>query len=344
MAVGSCMEHALTTFLETSPTWMALGILVLGILVLSKGADLLVNEAVALSVRLNISAAVIGATVVSLGTTLPEVAVSVMAAIGGEHEIALGNAVGSIICDTGLILGLGAILRPLPLDRRVVDKQGWIQLGSGLLLVAVCTPWSNLAGTFTEGGRLPQWGGWVFVGLLVCYIIWSLKSGLGAAEGEEVDLEKVAGEAPWKIFVKLAVGIALVILASKAVIPSGEVLALRMGVPPEVVSASLIALGTSLPELVTVVGAVLKGRGDLAVGNVIGADILNVLFVAGVSASVTAGGLEASPVFFLKFFPFMIGLLIMFRIGIVVGRTHFTRAFGVVLLAAYAAFLWLNYQ
>lgn len=336
------MEEFLDLLFHDFPVWGLLAILGVSLALLAKGADLIVEEAVSLSLRLKIPAVIIGATVVSLGTTLPETTVSVMAALAGAPDIALGNAVGSIICDTGLILGIGALIRPLPLDPRVVNKQGWIQLAAGILLILLCLPFTNLPGIFTTGGALPQWGGWLLLALLVAYIAWSIRSSIGMEEHLDTPQPETHKSA-FLIAVKLLFGIALVILASKLVIPSGKILALRAGVPPEVVSASLIAFGTSLPELVTVVTSVLKGRGDLAVGNVIGADILNVLFVSGAAASVTPGGLAASPVFFIKFFPFMILVLVVFRLGIWHGGTHLSRTFGGILLALYGVFLWVNY-
>jgi cation:H+ antiporter len=338
------MEHALESLFIGVPVWGLIVILAVALLVLGKGANILVDEAVAFSVRMQVPTVIIGATVVSLGTTLPEASVSVMAALSGQPDIALGNAVGSIICDTGLILGIGALISPLPLDKRVVNKQGWMQLGAGFLLVLLCLPFHDLGGIFTEGGRLPRWGGVFLVALLVVYIGWSIHSSKGMGDEIQTPHDVAANVPSWIILAKLALGIALVILASKAIIPSGKILAERAGLPPEVISASLIAFGTSLPELVTVVTSVLKGRGDLAVGNVIGADILNVLFVSGVSAAVTPGGLEASPVFFYKFFPFMLGLLIVFRIGIWKGGKELGRPFGALLLALYGVFLWLNFQ
>jgi len=117
------MEHALESLFIGVPVWGLIAILAVALLVLGKGADILVDEAVAFSVRMQVPTVIIGATVVSLGTTLPEASVSVMAALSGQPDIALGNAVGSIICDTGLILGIGALISPLPLDKRVVNKR-----------------------------------------------------------------------------------------------------------------------------------------------------------------------------------------------------------------------------
>ncbi|MCA9040476.1 MAG: hypothetical protein KDA65_09030, partial [Planctomycetaceae bacterium] len=123
--------------------WYFLLLSILGLLLLlGWGADMLVDEAVVLSERAQIPKIVIGATIVSLGTTMPETAVSVFAALQGEPDLALGNAVGSVICDTGLILGIACLITPLPLPKRIVNRQGWLQLLAGVLLVLVCWPWN----------------------------------------------------------------------------------------------------------------------------------------------------------------------------------------------------------
>ncbi len=339
------MESALFNLLNSLPIIPLIGVLAVAMFALCKGADILVDEAVELSYRMRIPPMLIGATIVSLGTTTPEVAVSVVAAIEGKPDLALGNAVGSIICDTGLILGLGAMIRPLPLDHRVINRQGLVQIGSAFLLVILCLPFGNLGSTFTEGGNLPQWAGFLLVGLLVAYIWWTLHYSRSLAAENQVT-EIAAAQASSSIFLiaaKLIGGILLVILSSKVVVPSGEILAIRAGVPPGVIAASLIAFGTSLPELVTVITSVLKGRGEIAIGNIIGADILNVFFVAGLSAAVTAEGLDASPIFFQKLFPFMIFILLTFRLGVALSKETLGRFFGFLLFALYGVFLWINY-
>ena len=169
------MEAWVHSIVETLPLWGLLGVIAVFLLVLAKGADILVAEAVTLSIRWGVPTLLIGATIVSLGTTLPEAAVSVAAAVGGRPGLALGNAVGSIICDTGLILGIAALMKPLPFDRDIVSRQGWIQLGAGGLLILMTLPWSSLGSTFTEGGNLPQWAGWLFLTLLVVYIWKSIQ-------------------------------------------------------------------------------------------------------------------------------------------------------------------------
>ena len=302
----------------------------------------MVEQAVLLSERSGLPKVIIGATIVSLGTTLPEVAVSVLAAFQGSPGLALGNAVGSIICDTGLILGLATIINPPPLNKDIVNRQGWIQLGSGFLLVLCCLPWSNLAITTTEGGHLPQMAGWGFMGLLVAYIYLSIR---WARQSSKSTPEAVEHEdSVWPIVLKLIVAAVFVIAASDVLIHSATEAARRLMVPESVIAATLVAFGTSLPELVTAISAVRRNHGEIAIGNIIGADILNVLFVAGAAASVTSAGLVAKPHFFTVLFPGMLAILIIFRLGIFLSGKKMHRAFGFVLLGSYILFSILSYQ
>ncbi|MBP87300.1 MAG: sodium:calcium antiporter [Planctomycetaceae bacterium] len=324
--------------------WSALvTTMVVSILGLGKGADWLVDLAVSLSLRWGMPRVVVGATIVSLGTTTPEAVVSVMAAFAGSPQIALGNAVGSIICDTGLILGIGCLIAPLPIDPRVANRQGWMQFGAGFLLVALCFPWADPASAFTTGGVLPQWGGWLLVGLLVAYLWWSVRMAhqMPAEEGSAAEAEE---HGVFRIVLCMLAAFALVVVSSAFLIATAKELALRMEIPPAVIAATLVAFGTSLPELTIVVTATLKGQGELAIGNVIGADILNVLFVAGAAATVTPAGLLAVPNFFQMQFPAMLFVLLVFRIGIWEAKDRkLKRSFGVVLVAAYIAVTVLSF-
>ena len=343
------MEDLIHSWVAPLPLPVLFVIIVIALYILAKGADLLVDEAVALSKLWGLPTVVIGATIVSLGTTLPEAAVSVAAAIQGSPGLALGNAVGSIITDCGLILGLAAVLKPLPLDRAIVNRQGWIQVAAGVALILFTLPWSNLGSMFSKGGHLPQWAGIVLVAGLFAYLYFSIRSARLGVAPVGVDLVDAASpedaekRSRMRTLGLLFLGIALVVLSAQVLIPSVQVSAIRLGVPEAVIAATLVALGTSLPEMVTALNAVRKGHGELAVGNVIGADILNVLFVAGVSAAVTPGGLIAEPRFFRLLFPGMLALLIAFRIGIFFQRTHLTRAFGLVLIVLYAVIVGTSY-
>ena len=311
---------------------------------LGKGADWLVHEAVILSSRWGLSKAVIGATIVSIGTTTPEAAVSVLSAQQGEPGLALGNAVGSIICDTGLILGLAALIAPLPFDRVLASRLSNVQVGAGILMVAVCLPWSSPASAFSVGGVLPQLAGVVFVILLALYIWQSIRwAGSTPSDAENSEATDSGEAGTFGTLLKLIGAIAIIVISAQILIPAVSIMAERIGVPKHIISATLVAFGTSLPELVTAIAAVRRNHGELVVGNIIGADILNVLFVAGVSASVTPGGLQADGQFFQFLFPAMLFVLIVFRFGIHLSVGSLKRPLGVVLVAAWLFVTILSY-
>ena len=167
------MEHLIPeAWFAGLPQWALLALTALSIGVLGKGADWLVDSASGLAYRLGISKVIVGATIVSLGTTSPECAVSVMAAWSGEPGLALGNAIGSIIADTGLIFGLGCLITVLPADRFVLSRQGWVQFGSGVLLAAVCYGAFVISG---DGATLGRPVGLLMLALLVLYLYVSIR-------------------------------------------------------------------------------------------------------------------------------------------------------------------------
>ncbi len=339
------MDAWITGIIEPFPLIVLFIIIAGSLLVLMKGADLLVDQAVSLSVRWGVPKILIGATIVSIGTTLPEASVSVLAAVQGVPGLALGNAVGSIIADTGLILGLAVLIGRVPVDQNIVNRQSWIKVGAVVLLVLVCIPFLNMDKMFTVGGRMPQWIGFVFLALLGLYIwrsiTWSKSAPADAVDDSTVTIHSEIK--PIIAILELVLGITLVILSSSILVPAVEETAIRMHIPDAIIAATLVAFGTSLPELVTAITAVRKGHGELALGNILGADILNVLFVSGAAAAVTKGGLEVPPQFFYLFFPSMLFVVIVLRIGI--GRTthQFSKLFGAILLLAYIITVVLGY-
>jgi cation:H+ antiporter len=316
-------------------------IIAVSLAVLSKAADMLVDEAVSLSVRWGVPKMIIGATIVSLGTTLPEVTVSVVSALNGIPDLAMGNAVGSIICDTGMILGIAALIKPLPFEKKVINRQSWMQFSAGLLLVLTASFAGRKGNIFTDGGQIPQSVGWMYLGLLALYIWFSIRLARkdrqlkNGEDNAEESAEPVAST--WRIMIRLLVGMALVILSSKVLIPAVQEVAIRLHVPQTVIAATLVAFGTSLPELVTAIASTRRGHGDLAIGNIMGADILNVLFVVGSAASVTRGGLLVDARFFRLLFPVMLFVLIVFKGSVLFSKKTLKKPVGIILLTAYIA-------
>jgi len=321
------------------------GVMLVAIIVLGKSADWMVEKAVTLSLRTGMPKVIVGATIVSVGTTFPEAVVSVLAALNGNPDIALGNAVGSVICDAGLILGTACLIAPLPLNKKVVNRQGWVQFGAGVLLVLFCLPYTDLGNVFETKATLPQWAGFILVSGLVVYMIWSVRLAKLADPDELDELDEEAeDDSPVAILVgSILVGSLFVVASSVTLIEATKILATEAGIPEAVIASTLVAFGTSLPELVTAVTAARKGQGELAVGNVIGADILNVLFVAGAAAAITKEGLVAEPIFFKLQFPAMLIILLCFRIGIFAAKDgKLSRPFGAFLVTVYVIYGVLN--
>ena len=333
------MNQYLLSLFESFSLFALFPIIVLFLVVLSKGADLLIDQAVILSEYLKIPKAIMGATIVSLGTTLPELSVSTMAAIAGNPELALGNAVGSIITNTALIIGLSAIIMPIHINPKHINVQNWVKLGAAGLLVLLSIPVFASDGI----GKISQVAGFVFVGMLVLYLYWSYKESKRYSFMEEDDFEEVISKIlVVKKLVLMVLGMAIVILSSKILIPAVEISAIKVGIPQTVIAATLVAFGTSLPELTTSIKAVLKGYGELAVGNIIGANILNVLFVIGVSAAVSPGGLLVPEIFYKIHFPVMALILILFKLFTSNKATTIIRKQGVLLFCIYLLYLGAN--
>ncbi len=351
------MEHLIPAEWFIGQPWWALVLIgVAAMYAVIKGADWLVEGASGIALRLGMSKVIVGATIVSLGTTSPECAVSVMAAWRGDAGLALGNAVGSIIADSGLIFGIGCLMMALPVDRFILNRQGWVQIGSGFLLAAMCYGAYAIAG---DDARVARWMGGVLLGILLWYLWASVRWGRRHAQlaihahGEVGDIEEHAMHlAPGKLVALFILGLVLVIFGGHVLIECVKEGALQAGVPSVVIAATIVAFGTSLPELMVGITAIRKGHAALLIGNVIGADVLNVLFVIGAAAVakdlpiVESGADVKTPaILLLLHLPTMLIILTVFRVAIfhAIARGRFHRAWGVPLLALYAAYLVMNF-
>jgi cation:H+ antiporter len=334
-------EQALADLVGGLTTLGLVVLIAVCILVLSKGADWMIDGAVRLARRTGLPRIVIGATIISLGTTTPEAFVSVMAAWMGNPGLALGNGVGSIICDTGLIFGLTCLFASVPVNRFILNRTGWAQVGAATLLVLI-----SLIALTREPAQptLSRWVGYVFLLLLFAYMyvtyLWAKNGPATTSAAEE---EGHPGtEALGRALALCLGGLFLVIVAARVLIPSAAELAGRMGVPEDVIAATMVAFGTSLPELMTAVAAVRRGHPEITVGNIVGADVLNCLFVIGAAAA--ARPLEIPPNFFLFHFPAMLIILYSFRVFISMNKDGtFKRWQGGWLLAIYLLYLILQY-
>jgi len=253
-------------------------LLVVGMVLLIKGADFFVDGSSNIAKALRIPAVIIGLTLVSMGTSAPELAVSITAAIQGKNDISLGNVVGSNTFNTFLILGISAMLVPLLVDKGMKKIDIPIMLGIYALLLVF--------GFLITPGKLDIFES---IGLLVLFVAYMILLFIRAKNDKTVEEENTEPVTKKKIIISVIltiIGLAAIIFGSDLVVDNAEKLALRFGMSPAMVGLTIVAVGTSLPELVTSVVAAIKKENDIAVGNVIGSNIFNALLILGTTSTI----------------------------------------------------------
>ena len=367
-----------------------------GLVLLIKGGDWFVDGATGIAKRFNLPDIVVGATVVSIGTTLPEVMVSTTGALAGSGAMAYGNAIGSIICNTALIAAISIAVNPGPVNVKSMKTPAIFFFCSAALYCLA----AYLLGEF------PQWMGFVMLAIFVCYMLLTVRNGLrnpdAAAEEEEEEsvgvpwagiiligavtllialsgsfFEKIpvlfaavmaaitvgfllfgskvfkASETDrklWMELILLVAGAGIIAVGADLLVEHGQIIALELGVPETVVALLFVALGTSLPELVTTITSLRKGRASLGVGNVIGANVFNLVLVSGVAVSLAPfavpaentlldTGLNLSLVFDIPVMLIVMSLMIFPALA----KKKLGRWQGIVLLGIYAAFCVLQF-
>lgn len=309
-------------------TWL---LLVLGLVLLVFGADLMVKGAARLAGNFGVPALVIGLTVVAFGTSAPELAVSVKAAYSGQAELAIANVVGSNIFNILLILGLSAIIAPLMISRQLIRQDVPIMVGVSLVAAAMA-----LDGNI---GRLEALV--LTIGLL-SYTAFLFhqgrKQGMDTSDEEVEAMLKVKTPA-WQNLLLVAGGLVLLVLGARWLVQSAVEIATMFGVSEAVIGLTIVAAGTSLPEVVTSVVATMRGERDIAVGNVVGSNIFNILSVLGLSGLVSPIPLLAGEQLVQLDLPVMLGAAILcvplFFTGAILDRIE-----GSIFLALYVAYVW----
>ena len=315
----------------------ALVLFVFGVAFLIKGGDWFVDSAVGVAKRFRVPEIIIGATVVSIGTTLPEVMVSVTAALNNNGAIAYGNAIGSIICNTALIAALTIAIRPAPVERK--------SLGVPVLFFFVSAAIYAVAAY--GFGRFDRWLGIVMLVVFGVYMTMTISKGFKNPSTEfEAEAEE-GGKSLLSNIIVLVLSAALIAVGADMLEGSSVAFATMAGIPTEVVGVTVVALCTSLPELVTAVTALLKGHGALSLGNIIGANIFNLVLVSGAAVTLSPFvvpegskllGYNASQ---LVEIPLMVGVMaIMTLPALFKGKLR--RWQGIALLSIYVAFVVLQ--
>lgn len=310
----------------------------LGLVLLIKGGDWFVDGATGIAEQFHVPEIIIGATVVSIGTTLPEVMVSATSALTGHGEIAYGNAIGSIICNTALIAALTVAIRPGPVDTRSLKTPVCFFFGSAAIYVLN----AYITGYFSRVLGL------VLLAIFALYLFITIRQGFRNPSQGEQDQQAQSENSMAKDILLLIVGAALIAVGADLLVDNGTLIAQALGVPESVIALTFVALGTSLPELVTAITSLTKGHGSLSLGNVIGANIFNLVLVSGASMllspfqipqSSTIAGINASLVLDIPLMLFVMAFLTLPALK----RKKLSRFQGIALLAVYAAFCAIQF-
>lgn len=309
---------------------------IVGLLFLIKGGDWFVDGASALARRFHLPELLIGATVVSIGTTLPEVMVSTMSALSGHGEIAYGNAIGSVICNAALIAAITIAVRPGKVDPKTLKMPV-------LFFFAAAAVYCVAAYGF---GKFTRPMGFIMLAMFVAYMATNVIQ-MKNAPAEQHDDEEEAMPLP-KMLVLLVAGAVLIAVGANLLVDNGTLIAQALGVPESVIALTFVALGTSLPELVTAITSLIKGHSDLSLGNVVGANVFNLVLVSGVSVtlapftvpqSATIFGMNSSLVLEL---PVMLAVMVLLTVPALL-KGKLSRAQGVALLVIYAVFCGIQF-
>ena len=304
---------------------------IVGLLFLIKGGDWFVDGASSLARRFHLPELLIGATVVSIGTTLPEVMVSTMSALSGHGEIAYGNAIGSVICNAALIAAITIAVRPGRVDPKTLKTPV-------AFFFAAAAIYCIAAYVF---GRFTRVMGIIMLAMFVAYMAVNVLQMKNTPAGEQEASEEEMPLA--KTLILLVLGAVLIAVGANLLVDNGTLIAQALGVPESVIALTFVALGTSLPELVTAITSLVKGHSDLSLGNIVGANVINLVLVSGMSItlapftipqSATLFGINSSLVLDL---PVMLAVMLIMTVPALV-KGKLNRAQGILLLAIYAAF------
>lgn len=300
-----------------------------GFVLITKGADIFIDCAVDIGKKANISEMVLGATIVSFATTLPELTVSTFAALDGHTTMSLGNAVGSIICNTGLVLGLIVFISPFRVDKNMFLSKSTILIISIILLLIL-----------GFDGNISKVDGIILLIMFLVYMYSNYKS-VANDNKDSRSIKTKSSILEWiKVLFIFLVGLVMMVFGSRLLVNNGSIIAESVGIPQSVISLTVIALGTSLPELVSSITAIRKKHHAISVGNILGANILNIVSVIGISSMVNDISILSQNI---KIdFPFMILLILTLILPTIKNRKLY-RLQGLMMLITYFIYIGVLY-
>jgi cation:H+ antiporter len=306
-------------------------LLIIGLIVLIVGGDYLVKGSSSIALRLHLSPLVVGLTIVAFGTSAPELLISIQSALKGSPDIAMGNVVGSNICNLALVLGLTAVINPVKVQTNSLRIDWPMTMGASILLFLV-----------VREGVLGAVEGVIFLIAITIYLVLiivqsriDVKSKLREKENE--DIPDAPKKQMWKDITFILLGCVALYYGSEWFVSSSKELALSLGVEERVVGLTVVALGTSLPEMVTAAVASYKGETDLALGNLMGSNIFNILSILGITAIITP--IHVHAVILNKDIIWMLMITLMI-LPLMIVRREVGRADGIVLLIVYTVYVY----
>ena len=314
-----------------------------GLICLIKGGDWFVDGSTGIARRFHLPELLIGATIVSIGTTLPEVMVSTTSALTGHSEIAYGNAIGSIICNTALIAAITITVKPGPVNKKTLRTPVLFFFVSALLYAGV----AYLGGFFSRAMGLGLLA--IFAAYMAVTIVQMKRGPSTEEDGQDQEEEEETNRSLGNNIVLLVIGAALIAVGANLLVDNGTLIAQALGVPESVIALTFVALGPSLPELVTAITSLLKGHGALSLGNVIGANLFNLVLVNGVSVTLAPFAVPQSSTLFgynaslVLEIPVMFGVMLLMTLPALI-RGRLFRAQGIGLLAVYGAFCLVQFM
>ena len=298
---------------------------VVGLVLIIKGGDWFVDSAVFIANLTGIPKFIIGATIVSVATTLPELTVSVTGVIDGELDLAVGNAVGSVTANIGLIMGISLVCMPAVIKRSQFWIKGTLMSAAALLLWVLC-----------KDGTLHMLPSFALFALLAVYVwdnIRDAKNDVGSDEREVVDKKDLP-----KQIVMFIIGIAAIVVGSKLLIEYGSEIALLLGVPSAIIGVTMVAIGTSLPELITTLTAIRKKESSMSIGNIVGANIIDLAMILPICSVVSGGKLTIAEQSYALDMPICFAMtLIAVLPPLIKGKLY--RWQGILMLALYAVYV-----
>ena len=302
-------------------------IFIIGVICVVKGGDLFVDAASWIARAFGIPTFIIGATIVSIATTLPEMIVSAMASFEGKNDMAVGNAVGSVTANTGLILAVAMLFMQVVCKRKEYMRQCILLAASAIVLWLSC---------YT--GSVSIWGSIALIAIFIISMVGNVrnaKKDMSSDKKESVDKKKFASHV-----IKFLAGAALIVIGSQFLINSGSAIAELLGVPERIIAVTLVAVGTSLPELVTTLTAIAKKESNLSIGNIIGANIIDIALILPICSAVSGQRLPVSAQSIAIDIPVCIGIILLAIIPMLI-REKASKVQGIVMLAAYAVYLYV---